>query len=82
MGFSRIICAVGTALGVEGVGFRDGVHGALAETPAGLAAAAARLLADPDWTANAAVECRRLAEGFRWKRVTQPAERLYARWAA
>jgi len=74
--------AVGTALGVEGVGFRDGVHGALAETPAGLAAAAARLLADPDWTANAAVECRRLAEGFRWKRVTQPAERLYARWAA
>jgi glycosyltransferase involved in cell wall biosynthesis len=72
---------VGTALGVEGVGFRDGVHGALAETPGGLAAAAARLLADPDWSAQAAVECRRLAERFRWERVTQPAERLYARWS-
>lgn len=39
---------VTTAMGNEGLGLRDGVEALLAETPADLAAAAVRLLADPD----------------------------------
>ena len=43
---------LGTELGVGGVGFRDGVHGRLAEDPAGLADAAIAMLAEPEATAR------------------------------
>jgi glycosyltransferase involved in cell wall biosynthesis len=38
---------VGTALGVEGVGFESGRHGVIAESPRELAASIAQLLGDP-----------------------------------
>lgn len=73
---------VGTPLGVSGVGFENGVHGLLGDTPAELADAAAALLADGDRSARYAAAGRALAERFRWALVTAPAAELYARWAA
>lgn len=72
----------GTALGVAGIGFRDGVHGLLAERPAELGAAAVALLRDRALARRLGAEGRRLADGFRWSAVTRPAEELYARWAS
>jgi glycosyltransferase involved in cell wall biosynthesis len=71
---------VGTRLGLEGVGFRHGVHGLVADTPAELAWACERLLADAEASHELASAGRRLAEGFRWERVTAPAEALYRDW--
>lgn len=69
----------GTALGVEGLGFRSGQQGLVAETPAELAAAMARLLGDPKTARTMGVAARGLAEGYRWSRTTEPAVALY-RW--
>jgi glycosyltransferase involved in cell wall biosynthesis len=71
----------GTPLGVSGIGVRDGVHAAVEEAPAALAAAAAALLADGARGAALAAEGRRLAERYRWEIVTAPAAELYARWS-
>ncbi len=71
----------GTALSVAGIGFRDGVHGLLAERPAGLADATAALLADSARATQLAIAARAQAEAFRWERVTRPLAELYARWA-
>jgi glycosyltransferase involved in cell wall biosynthesis len=73
---------VGTRLGLEGVGFEHGVHGLVADTPAELARACERLLADAAASHALAAAGRRLAEGFRWERVTAPAEALYRGWLA
>jgi len=73
---------VGTALGVGGVGFEDGVHGLVAEEPRELAAAAASLLADRPRAVALAAAGRSLAERFRWNRVLAPLVELYADWAA
>jgi glycosyltransferase involved in cell wall biosynthesis len=72
---------LGTGLGVAGVGFRDGVHGRLADEPAGLADAAIALLEDPAAAAALGAEGRRLAEGFRWPSALAPAQALFARLA-
>jgi glycosyltransferase involved in cell wall biosynthesis len=71
---------VGTPLGVAGIGFRDGVHGVLADDPTGLADAAAALLADPARSTELAVAGRGLATRFRWSTATAPAAALYERW--
>jgi glycosyltransferase involved in cell wall biosynthesis len=73
---------LGTALGVGGVGFRDGVHGRLAEDPGGLADAAIAMLAEPDATARLGAQGRELAQAFRWATVTEPAAALFARLAS
>ena len=70
----------GTPLGVEGVGFEDGVHGLVAEAPADLGRACVALLGDPERSRALAAAGRSLAEGFRWERVTAPAEGLYRDW--
>jgi glycosyltransferase involved in cell wall biosynthesis len=73
---------LGTELGVGGVGFRDGVHGRLAEDPAGLASAAIAMLAAPEETARLGTQGRELAQAFRWATVTEPAAVLFARLAS
>ncbi|MBI5103599.1 MAG: glycosyltransferase, partial [Solirubrobacterales bacterium] len=71
---------VGTAVGVERLGFEAGVHGLVDDTPAGLADAVAALLEDP-------ARGRRLGEAARahvrprcWSAATAPAEALYRGW--
>lgn len=72
----------GTPLGVEGIGFEHGVHGLAADEAAGLGEACATLLGDAERSSALAAAGRELAEGFRWERVTAPAERLYRSWLA
>ncbi|MFL5826921.1 MAG: glycosyltransferase family 4 protein, partial [Thermoleophilaceae bacterium] len=67
----------GTSLGVEGVGFRDGEHGVVADEPAELARSAAELLADPARLPAMAAAGRELAEDYRWARALEPAAELY-----
>jgi glycosyltransferase involved in cell wall biosynthesis len=69
----------GTGLGVQGVGFEDGRHGLVVDDPAGLARAAAALLADEALARRFAEAGRALAERFRWTRTLAPAEELYVR---
>ena len=71
---------VGTPVGVEQIGFEAGRHGHLGRTPSELADATASVLADPAAARALGHEGRRLAERFRWREVTRPAEELYARW--
>jgi glycosyltransferase involved in cell wall biosynthesis len=70
----------GTPLGVSGIGFEHERHGLVAEAPSGVAEAVVRLLRDPELARGLAAEARRLAERFRWSRVTEPAEDLYRDW--
>ena len=71
---------VGTQFGVGGIGFRDGVHGRVGETPAELAAGIVDLIEDDDAWRSAATQGRQLASTARWTAVTEPAERLYRSW--
>ena len=71
---------VGTAVGVEGVGFTPEVHGLVGETPAALAAGVARLLADPAGAAALGAAGRDLAEQFRWPRALAGLEAAYRGW--
>ena len=73
---------VGTPLGVVGIGFEGGQHGAVAETAADLGRAAVELLANHGLATSLAEEGRRLADQFRWTRTMAPAERLYQRLAS
>jgi glycosyltransferase involved in cell wall biosynthesis len=70
----------GTPKGVEEIGFVPGRHGLLADRPAELADAAARLLADEQLSRSITREGRELAERFRWSRALEPLERLYREW--
>lgn len=72
----------GTPLGVSGIGFRDREHGLIAEQPAALADAVVALLEDGARARAFGAAGRRLAEPYRWERVTAPAAELYAEWAA
>ena len=74
--------AVGTALGLEQIGFEDGRHGLLADTPRGLAEATATLLDDHPRARAMGLEGRRLADSFRWVETLRPAEDLYRRLLA
>lgn len=71
---------VSTAIGVEGIGFRPGEHGLVAEHPRGLADLLAELLADPAEARRLGAAGRELAEGFRWPRALAGLERTYAEW--
>jgi glycosyltransferase involved in cell wall biosynthesis len=73
---------VGTAVGVEQIGFRDGVDGLVADDPAGLAAAVAQLLEDDALAARCASAARAAVQSARWSSTTAPAEALYRRWLA
>jgi glycosyltransferase involved in cell wall biosynthesis len=73
---------VGTPLGVGRIGFASGRHGLIEQSPAGLAGAAAELLADPAKAGTLAAEGRSLAERYRWSDALRPAEELYRQWIA
>jgi glycosyltransferase involved in cell wall biosynthesis len=70
---------VGTALGVEGVGFESGRHGIVAESPQELAAGVAQLLGDPGQARELGLAARDHADRFRWRYTTAPAVELYRR---
>lgn len=72
---------VGTAVGVEQIGFRDGRHGVVADTADGLAAGVVALLEDGVRAAAYGRAARAHVEGQRWTATTAPAEALYRRWA-
>lgn len=73
---------VGTPLGVEGIGFENGVHGGVGADSAELAALTVELLSDGARAQRLAAAGRQLAERFRWEKATRPAERLYRELAA
>lgn len=73
---------VGTALGVEQIGFRDGEHGLVGETPGELADGIVTSLEDPPRARELAVQGRRLAERYRWAETLRPVEDLYRRLLA
>jgi len=70
---------VGTALGVEGVGFESARHGLVGETPPDLAQAVVQLLADPVQARELGLAARAHAEQFRWSHTTAPVVELYRR---
>jgi glycosyltransferase involved in cell wall biosynthesis len=70
----------GTPLGVSGIGFEHDRHGLVAEAPVDLAAAVLTMLRDRELARGLAADARRLAERYRWSRVTEPAEELYRGW--
>jgi glycosyltransferase involved in cell wall biosynthesis len=73
---------VGTAVGVEGIGFAPGRHGLVAEQPREIAAGLATLLADPAEAERLGAAGRALAEEFRWPRALAELEATYAEWVA
>jgi polysaccharide biosynthesis protein PslH len=73
--------AVGTRLGVEGVGFKSERHGLVADAPEAMSEAVASLLADPGLARELGERGRVHAERYRWRTVTQAAEGLYAELA-
>lgn len=68
---------VGTAVGVERIGFRDGEHGLLREAPRDLADAAVELLRDPERGIAAGVAAREQVRAFGWSALAQPLEARY-----
>lgn len=70
---------VGTALGVEGVGFESRRHGLIADSPHGLADAVVELLGDPAQARQLGLEAREHADRYRWRYTTAPAVDLYRR---
>ena len=76
-GMAAAVPIVGTSLGVEEIGFEDGVHGLIRDTPEALAVGAAELLDDRPRARRLAAAARELAEGFRWSTTLRPAEALY-----
>jgi glycosyltransferase involved in cell wall biosynthesis len=71
---------VGTPQGVEEIGFVHARHGLLADRPAALADAAAKLLGDRELSRRLTLEGRALAERYRWTHVLEPVEALYREW--
>jgi glycosyltransferase involved in cell wall biosynthesis len=74
--------AVGTALGVEGLGFESGRHGLIADSPRGMAKRTLELLADPSRRRSLGEAGRERAEEYRWARTTAPAVELYRQLSA
>lgn len=68
---------VGTALGVEGVGFEPDRHGLIADTTEGLARGIVELLRHPEQRRQMGLASREHAERYRWSRTTAPAVALY-----
>lgn len=68
---------VGTSVGVERIGFRDGEHGLLRETPSELAAAIVELLEDPARGVACGEAARNEVRSFGWSALAQPLEARY-----
>lgn len=68
---------VGTDVGVERIGFADGVHGLLRETPQGLAEGLIELLADPARAVRAGAAAREAVRGYGWAALAEPLEARY-----
>jgi glycosyltransferase involved in cell wall biosynthesis len=73
---------VGTAVGVEELGFRDGEHGFVADAPGDMAAAIKRLLGDDALALRLGGAAREHARGFVWSGLTGALEERYRAWAA
>ena len=63
-----------------GIGFEHGKHGAIAETPQGLAAEAAAVFGDEARRRALAIAGRELVSGYRWSEVTAPLCAMYRRY--
>jgi polysaccharide biosynthesis protein PslH len=72
---------VGTALGVEELGFADGRHGFVRESDGALAEGLLELLRDPALADRQGAAGRELAERFAWTRVAEPLAAYYAETA-
>jgi glycosyltransferase involved in cell wall biosynthesis len=68
---------VGTGVGVERIGFVDGEHGLVRESPAALAAGVAELLAAPDRAVALGAAARDHVRGYGWTALTAPLEARY-----
>jgi glycosyltransferase involved in cell wall biosynthesis len=73
---------VGTAVGVEELGFRDGDHGFVADAPREMATAITRLLRDEALALRLGGAAREHARGFVWSGLTSALEERYRAWAA
>jgi glycosyltransferase involved in cell wall biosynthesis len=62
---------VGTSVGLEGLGIRQGVEAMVADTPGAMAAAIIQLLMDDGLAANMATAARILAERYSWLDIAQ-----------
>lgn len=69
---------VGTAVGVERIGFVDGQHGILREESGALAAGITKLVADPALGARYGAAAREHVRGYGWSALAQPLEARYA----
>jgi glycosyltransferase involved in cell wall biosynthesis len=69
---------VGTAVGVERIGFIDGQHGVLREQPAQLAGELARLLADRTRGEEYGAAARAHVRGYSWRALAEPLQARYA----
>ncbi len=68
---------VGTPLAVEQLGFNDGHHGLLADSPEGLGDALITVLTQPERANQLGKAARELAAPFEWSLSTAPAEAIY-----
>jgi glycosyltransferase involved in cell wall biosynthesis len=73
---------VGTRVGVEQIGFRDGEVGFVGDTPGPMSAAIARLLREPSLALQLGAAARRHARGIGWARSTSTLEERYRSWGA
>jgi glycosyltransferase involved in cell wall biosynthesis len=73
---------VSTALGASGIGFQDGRHGLLAETPQTLAVGLVTVLADPERASTLGRDGRKLVERFRWEEALSGVSAFYAETVA
>jgi polysaccharide biosynthesis protein PslH len=78
MGAGRPV--VGTAVAVERLGFRDGQHGFVRDTPSGLADGCVALLDDEARARRLGESAREHVRPMRWTQVTAPAEAHYRAW--
>ncbi len=68
---------VGTDVGVERIGFTDGEHGLLRETPEALAAGIVELLADPARGIAFGTAAREAVRSMSWTALAEPLEARY-----
>ncbi|MFT4035997.1 MAG: glycosyltransferase [Patulibacter sp.] len=68
---------VGTPVGVERIGFLDGEHGAIRDTPAQLADAVAALLDAGERGVAAGIAARAAVRSYSWRALTAPLEQRY-----
>jgi polysaccharide biosynthesis protein PslH len=72
---------VGTALGVEEIGFVDDEHGFVADRPDAMARGVTRVVGDDALALRLGIAAREHARGFVWRDLTAPLEERYRAWA-